>query len=193
MPTKEKCRFVRKKLPVENRLYSITNHIHMLAFFYSPLPPYNVGYDIGFYKALIKSIQKPHYWTGGGGGMWIDVTGQSAGISTYPRFPLGDFFRANKQKANVIGWWCRQCLSPANQVAFFSVRANKFAKWKTGSTYVLSTIFFACRIVATKWRKYSYLCVTLVLAKITQIIFQPFLFVSYLRYLLFIPLQNDME
>ena len=26
-------------------------------------------------------------------------------------------FRANKQKANVIGWWWRQCLSPANQVA----------------------------------------------------------------------------
>ena len=47
-------------------------------------------------------------------------------------FPLGEFVRANKQKANVIGWWWRQCLSPANQVAFFSVRANKFAKWKTG-------------------------------------------------------------
>ena len=43
---------------------------------------------------------------------------------------------ANKQKANVIGCqWCRQCLSPANQVAFSSVnRANKFAKWKTGLT-----------------------------------------------------------
>ena len=45
------------------------------------------------------------------------------------RFPLGDdiFFRANKQKANVIGWCCFQCSSPANQVALFSVRANKFA------------------------------------------------------------------
>ena len=32
--------------------------------------------------------------------------------------PLAEFVRANKQKANVIGWWCRQCLSPANQVAF---------------------------------------------------------------------------
>ncbi len=50
-------------------------------------------------------------------------------------FPLGEFVRANKQKANMIGWWCRQCLSPANQVAFFSVRANKFAKWKTSLTY----------------------------------------------------------
>jgi hypothetical protein len=28
------------------------------------------------------------------------------------------FFCANKQKVNVIGWCC-QCLSPANQVAFF--------------------------------------------------------------------------
>ncbi len=35
------------------------------------------------------------------------------------RFPLGDFFRANKQKTNVIGWWCCQCLSPTNQIAFF--------------------------------------------------------------------------
>ncbi len=34
------------------------------------------------------------------------------------------FFRAKKQKANVIGWWCHQCLSPANQIAFFSVRAT---------------------------------------------------------------------
>ena len=42
-------------------------------------------------------------------------------------FPLGEFVRANKQKVNVIGWGCRQCLSPANQVAFFSVCANKFA------------------------------------------------------------------
>ena len=25
-------------------------------------------------------------------------------ISSKARFPLGDFFRANKQKANVIGW-----------------------------------------------------------------------------------------
>ena len=51
------------------------------------------------------------------------------------RFPLGEFFRANKQKANVIGWCGNQCLSPANQVAFFSVRANKFAKWKTGLSF----------------------------------------------------------
>ena len=37
---------------------------------------------------------------------------------------IGEFVRANNS----------QCLSPANQVAFFSVRANKFAKWKTGLT-----------------------------------------------------------
>ena len=49
-------------------------------------------------------------------------------------FPLGkprDFFCANKQKVNAIGWWWRQCLSPANQNAFLSVCANKFAWWKT--------------------------------------------------------------
>ena len=28
--------------------------------------------------------------------------------------------------------WCRQCLLPANQVAFFSFRVNKFASWTTG-------------------------------------------------------------
>ena len=40
---------------------------------------------------------------------------------------------------NVIGWWCRQCLSPANHVAFFSVRVSLFiAKWKTGLS-LLST------------------------------------------------------
>ncbi len=46
---------------------------------------------------------------------------------------LGDFFfaRTCKQKADLIGWLCRQCLSPINQVAFFSVRAHKFA-YKTG-------------------------------------------------------------
>ena len=35
-------------------------------------------------------------------------------------FPPGEFFfGANKKQANVIGWRRRQCLSPANQVAFF--------------------------------------------------------------------------
>ena len=32
------------------------------------------------------------------------------------------------------------CLSPANQVASFSVRANKFAKWKTGFRISISKI-----------------------------------------------------
>ncbi len=36
-------------------------------------------------------------------------------------FPLSDFFRANKQ-CDWLG--CRQCLSPANQVAFFAVSTN---------------------------------------------------------------------
>ena len=41
------------------------------------------------------------------------------------------FSFSNKRKMNVIGWRCRQ-RQPASQVAFFSVRANKFTKWKTG-------------------------------------------------------------
>jgi hypothetical protein len=40
---------------------------------------------------------------------------------------------------NVIGWWCRQRLLPANQVAFFSVRSNKWAQWKTGLSFYSST------------------------------------------------------
>ena len=48
------------------------------------------------------------------------------------RFPLGDFFRTNMQKASVIGWWCRQCLSPANHIRFLLVRAKKIAQWKMG-------------------------------------------------------------
>jgi hypothetical protein len=31
----------------------------------------------------------------------------------------------------MIGWWCRQRLSPANQIASFSVRGKKIARWKT--------------------------------------------------------------
>jgi hypothetical protein len=46
------------------------------------------------------------------------------------RFLRDNFFPANKQKVNVIGWWWRQCFSLANQLAFFFVRADKFAKWK---------------------------------------------------------------
>ncbi len=61
-------------------------------------------------------------------------------------FPLGEFVRANKQKANVIGWWCRQCLSPANQVAFFSVRANKIAKWKTGLQFSFQVFLSSTKI-----------------------------------------------
>ncbi len=47
------------------------------------------------------------------------VYGKSYRVDNKTRFPLGDFFRVNKQKANVIGWGCRQRISPANQVGFF--------------------------------------------------------------------------
>ena len=40
------------------------------------------------------------------------------------RFPLGDFFRATRSKNN----------NSATGLTFFSVRTNKFAKWKTGLT-----------------------------------------------------------
>jgi hypothetical protein len=46
------------------------------------------------------------------------------------RFLRDNFFPANKQKVNLIGWWWRQCLSLANQLAFLFVRADKFTKWK---------------------------------------------------------------
>ena len=73
------------------------------------------------------------------------------------RFPLG----AIKLSANVIGWWCRHCLSPANQVAVFSVGAKYFTQWETGFTdlpnrdfsdlwlifqhvqYIVSTFFYS--------------------------------------------------
>ena len=41
------------------------------------------------------------------------------------------FERTFKQKAYVIGWWCCQYMLSPSQIAFFSVRANKFAWWKT--------------------------------------------------------------
>ena len=47
------------------------------------------------------------------------VYDKSYRVDSKTRFPLGDFFHANEQKANVIGWWCRQRISPANQVGFF--------------------------------------------------------------------------
>ena len=47
-------------------------------------------------------------------------------------FPLGEFVRANKEKSNLIGWRQTLTTSQANHIRFLLVRANKFAKWKTG-------------------------------------------------------------
>ena len=47
-------------------------------------------------------------------------------------FPLGEFVRANRKRSNLIGWRQTLTTSPANHIRFLLVRANKFAKWKTG-------------------------------------------------------------
>ncbi len=47
-------------------------------------------------------------------------------------FPLGEFVRANRERSNLIGWRQTLTTSPANHIRFLLVRANKFAKWKTG-------------------------------------------------------------
>ena len=57
-------------------------------------------------------------------------------MSLLARFLLRDFFRANKQQVNTIGWRWRQCLSSANQVASFLCCASTFAWWKQ-SIYIL--------------------------------------------------------
>ena len=49
-------------------------------------------------------------------------------------FPLGEFVRANREKSNLSGWRRKLTTSPANHIRFLLVRANKFAKWKTGLT-----------------------------------------------------------
>ena len=53
-------------------------------------------------------------------------------------FPLGEFVRANREKSNLIGWRQTLTSSPANHIRFLLVRANKFAKWKTGLRRVLT-------------------------------------------------------
>ena len=70
-------------------------------------------------------------------------------VDSYPikpvlsHFPLGDYFRANKEKANVIGFmdWvgCRQCLTPTNQVAFFSVRVENRLNY-IGTLFEIKTL-----------------------------------------------------
>ncbi len=47
-------------------------------------------------------------------------------------FPLDEFVRANREKSNLIGWRQTLTSSLANHIRFLLVRANKFAKWKTG-------------------------------------------------------------
>ena len=49
-------------------------------------------------------------------------------------FPLGEFVRANRKRSNLIGWRQTLTTSPVNHIRFLLVRANKFAKWKTGLT-----------------------------------------------------------
>ena len=61
-----------------------------------------------------------------------EIYGEAVIVHQYMPFVMSkvralDFFHENKQKMNAIGWLCRECLTPANQVASFSVRANKFA------------------------------------------------------------------
>ena len=51
-------------------------------------------------------------------------------------FPLGEFVRANREKSNLIGWRQTLTTSPANHMHVLLVRANKFAKWKTGFRHV---------------------------------------------------------
>ena len=64
-----------------------------------------------------------------------------------------------KQKANVIGWCCRQCLSPAYRVAFFSVCASNFAQWKTGFIWELTKgLFTWSRLAGTGSRTGWFWC-----------------------------------
>ena len=56
-------------------------------------------------------------------------------------FSLGEFVRANREKSNLIGWRQTLTSSPANHIRFLHVRANKFAKWKTGLTVYVFHIF----------------------------------------------------
>ena len=49
-------------------------------------------------------------------------------------FPLREFVRVNREKINLTGWRQTLTSSSANHIRFLLVRANKFAKWKTGLT-----------------------------------------------------------
>ena len=60
------------------------------------------------------------------------MPGARANLLPEAGFPLGEFVRANRKKSNLIGWRQTLTSSPANHIRFLLVRANKFAKWKTG-------------------------------------------------------------
>jgi hypothetical protein len=49
-------------------------------------------------------------------------------------FPLREFVRANSKKVGTDPTFSRRVFSPTNHIAkiCFSLRANKFAKWKMG-------------------------------------------------------------
>ena len=49
-----------------------------------------------------------------------------------PVFHLANFFARTEKKSNLIGWRQTLTTSPANYIRFLLVRANKFAKWKSG-------------------------------------------------------------
>ncbi len=66
----------------------------------------------------------------------------------------GEFARANRERSKLTGW--RQTLktSPANHIRFLLVRANKFAKWKTGLRNVgFKTVvpYLTFEIVVSSW------------------------------------------
>ena len=49
-----------------------------------------------------------------------------------PVFHLANLFARTEKKSNFTGWRQTLTSSPANYISFLLVRANKFAKWKTG-------------------------------------------------------------
>ena len=72
------------------------------------------------------------FGTRGSAGRVVDLKLSKAGFPA-----LGEFVRANREKSNLIGWRQTLTTSPANHIRFLLVRANKFAKWKTGLIQVI--------------------------------------------------------
>ncbi len=71
-----------------------------------------LGYSIAWFRVLEAVVQKR--------------------VSLKPVFHLANLFARTEKKANLIGWQQTLTTSPANHIRFLLVRANKFAKWKTG-------------------------------------------------------------